>query len=42
MSVDLGARFDLVDLEIAMKHFEIGAENGKFELKNGGEWKKNS
>ncbi|MGN0364074.1 MAG: nitroreductase family protein [Bilifractor sp.] len=36
MSVDLGARFDLVDLGIAMKHFEIGAENGKFELKNEG------
>lgn len=36
MSVDLGAKFDLVDLGIAMKHFEIGAGNGKFELKNGG------
>lgn len=33
MSVNLGARFDLVDLGIAMKHFEIGAGNGKFELK---------
>ncbi len=42
MTVDLGARFDFVDLGIAMKHFEIGAENGEFKLKNGGEWKKNS
>ncbi len=42
MSVDLGARFDLVDLGIAMKHFEIGVGKGKFELQNGGEWKNNS
>lgn len=39
MSVDLGAKFDLVDLGIAMKHFEIGAGKGKFELTNGGQWK---
>ncbi len=42
MSVNLGARFDLVDLGIAMKHFEIGVGKGKFELQNGGEWKNNS
>ncbi len=33
---------DLVDLGIAMKHFEIGVGKGKFELQNGGEWKNNS
>lgn len=38
MTVDLGVRFDLVDLWIAMKNFEIGSENGSFELKNGGKW----
>ncbi len=41
MTVDLGARFDLIDLGIAMRHFEIGAEKGSFELKNGGEWRNN-
>ena len=36
MSVDLEARIDLVDLGIAMRLFEIGAGNGKFELKSKG------
>lgn len=38
MSVDASVKFNLVDLGIAMRHFEIGAGMGKFELKNGGPW----
>lgn len=38
MSVDATAKFDLVDLGIAMRHFEIGAGKGRFELTNGGRW----
>lgn len=42
MSVDIGARFELVDLGIAMKHFGIGVVKREFELQNGGEWNNNS
>ena len=40
MSVDASVKFNLVDLGIAMRHFEIGAGAGKFELTNGGLWTK--
>lgn len=40
MSVDASLKFNLVDLGIAMRHFEIGARVGNFELKNGGHWTK--
>ena len=41
MSVDGTAKFDFVDLGIAMRHFEIGAGKGRFELTNGGCWTTN-
>lgn len=40
MDVDASVKFNLVDLGIAMRHFEIGAGAGNFELKNGGLWTK--
>lgn len=40
MSVDASVKFNLVDLGIAMRHFEVGAGVGEFELKNGGHWTK--
>lgn len=36
MDVDASVKFNLVDLGIAMRHFEIGAGVGRFDLKNGG------
>ena len=38
MSADGTAKFDFVDLGIAMRHFEFGAGKGQFELTNGGRW----
>lgn len=40
MDADVSVKFNLVDLGIAMRHFEIGAGAGNFELKNGGLWTK--
>lgn len=34
MKVPNDSKFDMVDLGIAKKHFEMGVENGKFELGN--------
>ena len=39
MKVPQNARFDMVDLGIAKKHFELATGNGKFELGNGGQFK---
>ena len=33
MSVDIKSKYDLINLGIAMKHFEVGEGNGKFGLK---------
>lgn len=41
IKVPNNAKFDLVDLGIAKKHFEIAANNGKFDLGNGAKYIKN-
>ncbi len=38
MSVNEEDQWDLVNLGIAMLHFEIGAKNGSFHLENGGRY----
>ena len=38
MKVPDDSKFNMIDLGIAKKHFELGALNGKFEFGNGGNY----